>query len=125
MIERPSPNHNERRGGGPVDILLLHYTGMETAEAALERLCDPAAQASASAYQRFIPRNEMDIAVAGAASWVQLDEKGETIRAARIALPGLHVQFDHFLREIGAGGVVLRAMSAGHAILPLPVPVST
>jgi carbon-monoxide dehydrogenase medium subunit len=41
---------------------------------------------SGSAYERFIPRNEMDIAVAGAASWVQLDESGTTIEQARIAL---------------------------------------
>jgi carbon-monoxide dehydrogenase medium subunit len=41
---------------------------------------------SGSAYQRFIPRNEMDIAVAGAASWVQLDESGQRIEQARIAL---------------------------------------
>ena len=37
-----------------------------------------------AAYQRFTPRNEMDIAVAGVASSVQLD--GDTIMSARVAL---------------------------------------
>ena len=45
MIERPSPNHGERRG--PVDMLLLHYTDMVRAEDAVALLCDPAAQVSA------------------------------------------------------------------------------
>jgi len=43
---QPSPNHNERQGGA-ADMLLLHYTGMETGEGALARLCDPEAQVSA------------------------------------------------------------------------------
>lgn len=41
---------------------------------------------SSSAYLRFIPRNEMDIAVVGAAAWVQLNAAGDTIEQARIAL---------------------------------------
>ena len=45
-IVRPSPNHDDR-GSAPIDILLLHYTGMDSAEAALSRLCDPAAKVSA------------------------------------------------------------------------------
>ena len=45
-VERicPSPNFNDRRA--KADILLLHYTGMETAEAALDWLCRPEAQVS-------------------------------------------------------------------------------
>lgn len=42
----PSPNHGERAGGRRPDLLLLHYTGMASAEDALRRLCDPAAQVS-------------------------------------------------------------------------------
>ncbi|EWY37516.1 N-acetylmuramoyl-L-alanine amidase [Skermanella stibiiresistens SB22] len=42
-----SPNHGPRPDGVPVDILLVHYTGMPTGALALERLCDPAAQVSA------------------------------------------------------------------------------
>jgi N-acetylmuramoyl-L-alanine amidase len=34
----PSPNHGERRGGA-ADMLLIHYTGMQSADAALARLC--------------------------------------------------------------------------------------
>jgi len=47
MIERPSPNHDARPDGQPVDILLLHYTDMASAEAALARMTDPAARVSA------------------------------------------------------------------------------
>lgn len=47
LIERPSPNHDARRPDAPVDMLLLHYTGMPTAAAAIDRLCDPAAKVSA------------------------------------------------------------------------------
>ena len=40
-----SPNFDERQGGAP-DMILLHYTGMESTEAALARLVDPAAKVS-------------------------------------------------------------------------------
>ncbi|WP_296674833.1 N-acetylmuramoyl-L-alanine amidase [Novosphingobium sp.] len=43
--ESPSPNWNDRQL--PVSMVVLHYTGMESAEAALERMCDPVAQVSA------------------------------------------------------------------------------
>ena len=45
-VERPSPNH-DGRDGATIDMMVLHYTGMASAEAALDRLCDPAAKVSA------------------------------------------------------------------------------
>jgi len=47
-IERiASPNCGARRGGARPDLIVLHYTAMHSADAALERLCDPAAEVSA------------------------------------------------------------------------------
>ncbi|MBI3516678.1 MAG: N-acetylmuramoyl-L-alanine amidase [Proteobacteria bacterium] len=47
IVERPSPNFGPRPEGAAVDLLILHYTGMKSAEAALERLTDRAAEVSA------------------------------------------------------------------------------
>ena len=44
-IDCPSPNHDER--ALPVSMVVLHYTGMETATAALDRLTDAEAKVSA------------------------------------------------------------------------------
>ncbi|MEM9422207.1 MAG: N-acetylmuramoyl-L-alanine amidase [Pseudomonadota bacterium] len=45
MISAPSPNFDDRQS--PVRLVVLHYTGMETGHAALERMCDPAAKVAA------------------------------------------------------------------------------
>src|SRR5690348_1834166 len=44
FLHAPSPNFNER--ASPVTMLVLHYTGMETSAAAVERLKDPEAKVS-------------------------------------------------------------------------------
>lgn len=46
-IDCPSPNCDARPQGRGIDMLVLHYTGMESGAAALARLCDPAAKVSA------------------------------------------------------------------------------
>lgn len=46
VVDAPSPNYGPR-AEGPIDILLLHYTGMKDTGSALARLCDPAAEVSA------------------------------------------------------------------------------
>ncbi|MBB5573387.1 MULTISPECIES: N-acetylmuramoyl-L-alanine amidase [Rhizobium] len=45
-IVQPSPNHGERRDGRKPDMILLHYTGMGTAEGALDWLCRDESQVS-------------------------------------------------------------------------------
>ena len=44
---RPSPNVSERRGGARPDIVVLHYTAMDSAARACDWLCNPQAQVSA------------------------------------------------------------------------------
>lgn len=44
IIDCPSPNFDER--GQPISVVVLHYTGMESAEAAIERLRNPEARVS-------------------------------------------------------------------------------
>ena len=46
-VPHPSPNFGARRGGVLPDLIVIHYTAMATAQAALERLCDPVAEVSA------------------------------------------------------------------------------
>lgn len=46
-IDLSSPNHDARPEGMPVDMLVLHYTGMPDGPSALARLTDPAAKVSA------------------------------------------------------------------------------
>ena len=46
LIESHSPTQDSRPAGQAVDMLVLHYTGMKTGEAALARLRDAAARVS-------------------------------------------------------------------------------
>lgn len=47
VLSRPSPNFGDRRGGARPHLIVIHYTAMPSAEAALDRLCDPGAEVSA------------------------------------------------------------------------------
>lgn len=46
VADLPSPNQDDRPDGMPVDMLILHYTDMESGEAAIARLRDPEARVS-------------------------------------------------------------------------------
>jgi N-acetylmuramoyl-L-alanine amidase len=46
-IQRPSPNFDNRDQSHGLRFIVIHYTGMISADAALARLCDPKAKVSA------------------------------------------------------------------------------
>lgn len=71
----PSPNHDARPDGVPIDMLVLHYTGMRTGQEAIDRLRDPAAKVSShyvveedGAIFRLVPE-ERRAAHAGISHW--------------------------------------------------------
>lgn len=46
-MDRPSPNFDERTPNVKLQYIVLHYTGMTSCAAALQRLCNPQAKVSA------------------------------------------------------------------------------
>ncbi|MDF1717518.1 MAG: N-acetylmuramoyl-L-alanine amidase [Antarcticimicrobium sp.] len=121
----PSPSFGARRGGLRPTLVVLHYTAMEGARAALERLCGPAAEVSAhyligadgTVWQMV---READRAWhAGAGSWrgcddinsrsigIELDNRGDhpfsepQMAALEVLLPGILVRWN-----IGPEGVI-------------------
>ncbi len=47
LIQKPSPNFDDRANGVTPTMIILHYTGMQTADEALDRLCNADAKVSA------------------------------------------------------------------------------
>lgn len=103
VIERPSPNFNERPEGRRPDILLLHYTGMASAEAAVARLCDPAAKVS---------------------SHYLVDEAGRIIRMVPEHLRAWHAGVGHWAGESDINGcsIGIEIANGGHEFGSPPYP---
>jgi len=128
MIERPSPNHDARPPGTSVDILLLHYTGMPTAAAALDRLCDPAAKVSAhylidedGALYRLVPEDRRAWH-AGASFWAsKRDVNGRSI-GIELVNPGHEFGYRPFPEpQMAALTALAQAIIARYPIPPYRV----
>lgn len=118
----PSPNVDERIGGPP-DIILLHYTGMETAEAALERLRDPVARVSS---HYFVHENGNIVQMvpeakrawhAGVSSWGGVTDINSRSIGIEIVNPGHDFGYPDFpIRQIAAVIALCRGILARRAI---------
>jgi carbon-monoxide dehydrogenase medium subunit len=73
---------------------------LQPGELLVELKFPPRPAHSGSHYRRFIPRNEMDIAVVGVGASVELDENCETFVSARIALAAV-APTPLFVTEVG------------------------
>jgi len=105
---RPSPNLDERKDG-PADMILLHYTGMQTGEAALERLTTAASKVSAH-YVVFedgrivqcVPE-DMRAWHAGVSSWAGETDINSRSIGIEIVNPGHEFGYSEYpLRQIAA-----------------------
>ncbi len=105
----PSPNFDERKDDGSVDILLLHYTGMNTGEAALERLC--ASESKVSAHYLVFEDGRIVQCVpehlrawhAGVSFWAGENDINSRSIGIEIVNPGHELGYRDFpMRQIGA-----------------------
>lgn len=132
VIETPSPNHEPRPAGSRVDTLVLHYTGMRDAAAALARLRDPAARVSAhwlveedGTVHRLVPE-ERRAWHAGVACWRGAPDINDRSVGIELVNPGHEFGYRPFpAAQVGAlealaGGILGRhpipaARVVGHA----------
>lgn len=123
IIEAPSPNQEARPAGMPLDMLVLHYTGMPTGAVALERLRDPAARVSAhylveedGRVFRLVP-DDRRAWHAGVAFWRGCTDINSRSIGVEIVNPGHAFGYRPFpMPQMAAVATLCRALVDGHGI---------
>lgn len=116
IIHEPSPNFGPRRGGARPDMVVLHYTAMQSAEAALARLCDPVCEVSA--HYLICPKGrvwrmvaeEMRAWHAGAGAWGDVTDVNSRSIGIELANTGDHPFAEPQMAALEAllGGILTR-----------------
>jgi N-acetylmuramoyl-L-alanine amidase len=119
---RPSPNHNERKGGPP-DMILLHYTGMRGNEDAIRHLCAPMAEVSS---HYVVLENGFIVQLvaesrrawhAGVSSWAGETDINSRSIGIEIANPGHDHGYPDFpKRQVAAVTALCRSILTRHQI---------
>jgi N-acetylmuramoyl-L-alanine amidase len=126
--ERPSPNHQRRSKPAHIDMLVLHYTGMKTADEAIERLCDPAARVSAhyvieesGTIWQLVPEARQAFH-AGRSCWAGTTNLNDVSIGIEIVNPGHEWGYRPFPEEqMVAGEQLCRNLLSRHPIPPYRV----
>ncbi|PCJ60103.1 MAG: N-acetylmuramoyl-L-alanine amidase [Rhodospirillaceae bacterium] len=128
IFEHPSPNCEPRPQGVAIDTLVLHYTGMKTAKAALARLCDP--KAGVSAHYLIDEAGQITALVpeearawhAGKACWQGAENLNDRSIGVEIANPGHEFGYRPFPEaQMAALEGLLLGILARHTIAPARV----
>src|ERR1700733_3557471 len=124
----PSPNQGERRDGRRPDMIVLHYTGMEDAEAALELLKARGSEVSAHYFVfedgRIIQMVQESRRAwhAGKSSWAGETDINSCSIGVEIANPGHDHGYPDFpKRQIAAVTALCRSIQTRNTILPVRV----
>ena len=128
IFEHPSPNHEARPDAVVIDTLVLHYTGMKTAKAALDRLCDPTAGVSAhylideaGRIAALVPETRRAWH-AGKACWQGAENLNDRSIGVELANPGHEFGYCPFPEaQMAALESLLGEILARHAIAPARV----
>lgn len=122
---RASPNFGERREYAKPDTIILHYTGMESANAAEDWLCDPASEVSShylvhedGSVVQMVPEAERAWH-AGAGSWRGRGDVNSFSVGIEIVNPGHSLGYRDFPEpQIEAVIKLCRDICARHGIAP-------
>jgi N-acetylmuramoyl-L-alanine amidase len=122
---RASPNHGERRPGTKPNMLVLHYTGMTDAQAALAHLCSPASEVSShyvvmedGRIIQCVPE-ERRAWHAGQSSWAGETDINSCSIGIEIVNPGHDYGYPDFpRRQIAAVTALCRSIFTRHRIPP-------
>ncbi|WP_163268062.1 peptidoglycan recognition protein family protein [Chelativorans alearense] len=122
---RVSPNFGERRSGMRPDALILHYTGMESGEAAERRLCDPESEVSAHYLVHEDGRVVQMVREgarawhAGRGSWQGISDVNSFSIGIEIVNPGHELGYPDFpAQQIAAVIALCRDLCRRHPIAP-------
>lgn len=119
----PSPNHDDRKS--PIDMIVLHYTGMTSGDAALKRLCEVEAKVSCHYFVdedgtiSQLVQEERRAWHAGVSSWQGGDDLNSHSVGVEIVNPGHDYGYPDFPdAQIDAVIALCKDVMARRAIVP-------